>query len=81
MQTFRVGDRINHHTQGMATVVCAYSERDILLRLDNPCGNPYSFYSHRYKVINTKVGNWYWEPSIEMCSLVSIKHPFKGNAK
>lgn len=81
MQTFKVGDRVNHLTQGMATVVCVNGEQDILLMLDDDRGNPYTCYSHRYKVANPEGGNYYWDPSVEMCVLVQRKTSFKGNLK
>lgn len=81
MQTFKVGDRVNHLTQGMATVVCVNSEQDILLRLDDATGNPYRGYRHKYKAANTEGGNYYWDPSVEMCVLVQRKTSFKGNLK
>ena len=81
MQTFKVGDRVNHFTQGMATVVCVDSEEDILLRLDYPIGNPYSAYRYKYKVANTEAGNWYWNPGVSMCTIVHRKPTFKGNLK
>ena len=81
MQTFKVGDRVNHLTQGMATVVCVNSEEDILLRLDDETGNPYSVYRYKYKIANREAGNWYWDPSVAMCVLVKRKPSFKGNIK
>ena len=81
MQTFKVGDRVNHFTQGMATVVCVNSEEDILLRLDDETGNPYTYYRHKYKVANPEGGYYYWEPSVAMCVLVQRKSYFKGNLK
>lgn len=81
MSTFKVGDRVNHLTQGMATVVCVNSEQDILLRLDDAIGNPYSDYRYKYKVANREAGNWYWDPSVSMCDLVQRKTSFKGNLK
>ena len=81
MQTFKVGDRVNHLTQGMATVVCVNSEEDILLRLDDETGNPYSDYRYKYKIANRGAGNWYWDPSVSMCALVQRKSYFKGNLK
>ena len=81
MQTFKVGDRVNHLTQGMATVVCVNSEEDILLRLDDETGNPYSAYRYKYKIANREAGDWYWDPSVEMCVLVQRKPSFKGNIK
>lgn len=81
MKTFKVGDRVNHFTQGMATVVCVNSEEDVLLRLDDARGNPYSTYCYKYKVANTEAGNWYWAPSVSLCALVHRKPTFKGNAK
>lgn len=81
MQTFKVGDRVNHLTQGMATVVCVNSEEDILLRLDDETGNPYSAYRYKYKIANREAGYWYWDPSVSMCALVQRKSYFKGNLK
>lgn len=81
MSTFKVGDRVNHLTQGMATVVCINSGQDILLRLDDAIGNPYSDYLYKYKVANPEGGNYYWDPSVEMCVLVQRKSPFKGNIR
>lgn len=81
MQTFKVGDRVNHLTQGMATVVCVNSEQDILLRLDDAIGHPYGSYRYKYKLANREAGNWYWDPSVSMCTLVQRKSPFKGNLK
>lgn len=81
MSTFKVGDRVKHFTQGMATVVCVNSEQDILLRLDDAIGNPYIYYRHKYKIANREAGNYYWEPSVEMCVLVQRKTSFKGNLK
>lgn len=81
MQTFKVGDRVIHLTKGMATVVCVNSEQDILLRLDDARGNPYSCYSHKYRVANSEGGHYYWDPSVLMCLLVQRKSHFKGNLK
>lgn len=81
MQTFKVGDRVRHLTQGMATVVCVNSEQEILLRLDDARGNPYRAYCYKYKAENTEAGNWYWDPSVSMCVLVQRKPSFKGNPK
>lgn len=81
MSTFKVGDRVNHFAKGMATVVCVNSKEDVLLRLDDAIGNPYSAYRYKYKVANTEAGNWYWDPSVSMCGLVHRKSPFKGNLK
>ena len=81
MQTFKVGDRVNHYTQGMATVVCVKGEQGILLRLDAGRGNPYDFYRHKYKVANPEGGHYYWDPSVAMCVLVQRKDSFKGNIK
>ena len=81
MSTFKVGDRVNHLTQGMATVVCVKGEQDILLRLDDDRGNPYTCYRHKYKVANPEGGYYYWDPSVSMCTLVQRKSPFKGNIR
>jgi hypothetical protein len=81
MKTFKVGDRVNHSIQGMATVVCVNSEEDVLLRLDDASGLPYSDYSYRYKVANTEAGNWYWDPNVSRCALVHRKSTFKGSLK
>lgn len=81
MSTFKAGDRVNHFTQGMATVACVNSEQDILLRLDDARGNPYSYYSHKYRVANPEGGYYYWDPSVSMCVLVQRKPSFKGNLK
>lgn len=81
MSTFKVGDRVNHLIQGMATVVCVNSEQDILLRLDDARGNPYTCYRHKYRVANPEGGYYYWEPSVSMCHLVQRKPAFKGNIK
>ena len=81
MQTFKVGDRVRHITQGMATVACVNGEQGILLRLDDGRGNPYTYYSHKYKVANPEGGNYYWDPSVSMCALVQRKSSFKGNLK
>lgn len=81
MQTFKVGDRVNHYTQGMATVVCVNNEQNILLMLDNAMGNPYICYCHKYKVANPEGGHYYWDPSVAMCVLVQRKDSFKGNIK
>lgn len=81
MSTFKVGDRVNHLAQGMATVVCVNSKEDVLLRLDYALGNPYSAYRYKYKVANPEAGNWYWDTSVSMCALVHRKSHFKGNIK
>ena len=81
MSTFKVGDRVNHLTQGMATVVCVNSEEDILLRLDDARGNPYICYRHKYKIANPEGGDYYWDPSVSMCVIVQRKSSFKGNLK
>ena len=81
MNTFKVGDRVKHFTQGMATVVCVNSEQNILLKLDDARGNPYSCYRHKYKVANPEGGYYYWDPSVSMCALVQRKYSFKGNLK
>ena len=78
---FKVGDRIRHLDMGMATVVCVNDERSILLKLDVNRGNPYKDYKHQYKMADPEQGNWYWNPSICMCRLVSRKSSFKGNIK
>lgn len=78
---FKVGDRIRHLELGMATVVCVNDGRNILLRLDVSRGNPYKAYEHQYKIAGPEHGNWYWNPSICMCSLASRKSSFKGNIK
>ena len=81
MQTFKVGDRVKHFTQGMATVVCVNDGQNILLRLDDARGNPYICYRHKYKIANPEGGYYYWDPSVEMCVLVQRKTSFKGNLK
>ena len=81
MNTFKVGDRVKHFTQGMATVVCVNNEQNILLKLDDARGNPYSCYRHKYKVANPEGGWYYWDPSVSMCALVQRKYSFKGNLK
>lgn len=81
MQTFKVGDRVNHFTKGMATVICVNSAVDILLSLDNGTGNPYGMYQHKYKIDRKTGGFSYWEPSVELCALISRKPTFKGNIK
>lgn len=81
MQTFKVGDRVNHLTKGMATVVCVSNKENVLLRLDDATGNPYYCYSHKYKIANPEGGYYYWDPSVSMCALVHRKSSFKGNLK
>lgn len=81
MQTLKVGDRVSHLTQGMATVVCVNSEQDILLRLDDARGSPYYCYRHKYGVANPEGGYYYWEPSVSMCVIVQRRPSFKGNIK
>ena len=76
---FKVGDRVDHLTKGMATVVCVNSKVDILLSLDSGYGNPYTMYSHKYKVVVRVEGLSYWEPSVDLCTFVSRKQTFKGN--
>lgn len=81
MLTFKVGDRVKHFTQGMATVVCVNDEQNILLRLDDARGNPYTCYRHKYKIANPEGGWYYWDPSVSMCTIVQRKCSFKGNLK
>ena len=81
MKTFKVGDRVRHFTQGIGHVVCVNSEEDILLRLDDETGNPYSTYRHEYKIANPEGGHYYWDPIVAMCVLVQRKSSFKGNLK
>ena len=81
MQTFKVGDRVKHFTQGMATVVYVNDGQNILLRLDDARGNPYYCYSHKYGVANPEGGYYYWDPSVSMCVIVQRKPSFKGNIK
>ena len=76
---FKVGDRVDHFTKGMATVVCVNSKVDILLSLDSGDGNPYTMYRHKYKLVVRVEGLSCWEPSVDLCTFVSRKQTFKGN--
>ena len=79
MQTFKVGDRVNHLAKGMATVACV--NNGLLLRLDDARGNPYVYYCDKYSVANPEGGHYYWDASVVLCHLAQRKPTFKGNLK
>lgn len=81
MKTFKVGDRVDHHTKGMATVICVNNDVDILLSLDSGGGNPYGIYRLKYKIDSQFEGSSCWEPSVDLCTFISRKATFKGNIK